>query len=397
MTRRVGILVVGGSVATGALVSQLRLDGFNGSITVVDQDPDAPYDRPPLSKEFLRSNHDKPEAPWWTGDCEVVNGRALHLDTTETAVSVHLATGEALRLHAEHVVIATGSSPVRLPGLPDGVNHLRTAADARRLRAGLWPGAHAVVLGAGTIGTEIASTLKEAGGAVTLIDLADRPLDRFFAGHLGDIAERWIREGGVDLLLRTRVESVSAEGDAYTVLTDTSVALRADVVISAVGTRPAVKWLKDSGLDLVNGVQCTTDGAAVTRTAEVLPNVHAIGDVANWATRNGASRRREDWTSAQRQGRHVARQLVGLPGLQPLDERDYFWSHQFGRRIQVLGTPRRDAHLVTRSEAPARNASFHTLEVEGDPVAWISINSPRDFAFAMRDAARIVEPQPSAV
>ena len=158
--------------------------------------------------------------------------------------------------------------------------------------------------------------------------------------------------------------------------------------------RPSA-WLKDSGLDLVDGVQCDEGGTAFATTGELLRGVHAIGDVAAWRTGEGRWRRREDWTSAQRQGRHVARRLLDLPPLQALDEPDYFWTHQFGRRIQVLGTPRRDAQLVTRSEVPERRAAFHVLEVEGQPVAWISVNSPREFALAMRDSARPLQQRPA--
>lgn len=198
------------------------------------------------------------------------------------------------------------------------------------------------------------------------------------------------------MLLQTRVESVDRHETGWTVITDAHGAIEADFVISAVGTRPTVGWLKDSGLDLVDGVQCDEDGTALATTGELLPGILAIGDVAAWRTGEGCWRRREDWTSAQRQGRHVARRLANLPPLQALDEPDYFWTHQFGRRIQVLGTPRRDAQLVTRSEVPERRAAFHVLEVEGQPVAWISVNSPRDFALAMRESARSIQTAPSS-
>lgn len=388
MTPRVEVLVVGASVASGALVSQLRDDGLTGSILVVDQDPDAPYDRPPLSKEFLGSGTTKPDAPWWTGACDLLRGRAVHLDIRDRSVTVDSAGGGTERIVAEHLVLATGAAPVRLPGLPEGVNHLRTASDARELREQMNDDCHVVVLGAGTIGTEVASTVVDGGGRVTMVDLADRPLDRFFAGHLGEQATGWIRDSGVELLLRTRVESVVRHDAGWTVMTDAHGAIEADFVVSAVGTRPAVAWLKDSGLDLVDGVQCDEDGTALATTGEPLFGIHAIGDVAAWRTGEGSWRRREDWTSAQRQGRHVARLVVGLTPLQALDEPDYFWSHQFGRRIQVLGTPRRDARLVTRSENRDRRAAFHVLEHGGEPVAWISINSPREFALAMRESAR---------
>jgi 3-phenylpropionate/trans-cinnamate dioxygenase ferredoxin reductase subunit len=396
MTPRVEVLVAGASVASGAFVSQLRDDGFTGLILLVDQDPDAPYDRPPLSKDFLGSGAAKPEAPWWTGGCDLLRGRAVHLDVRARAVTVAVAGGDTERIVADHVVIATGAAPVRLPGLPEGVNHLRTAADARELREKLEGDCHVVVLGAGTIGTEISSTVVDAGGRVTMVDLADRPLDRFFAGHLGDDAASWIRDGGVDLLLETRVESVDRHDSGWTVITDAHGAIEADFVISAVGTRPAVSWLKGSGLDLVDGIQCDEDGTVLAMTGESLSGIHAVGDVAAWRTGEGFRRRREDWTSAQRQGRHVARLIMGLVPLQALDESDYFWTHQFGRRIQVLGTPLRDARLVTRSENPDRRAAFHVLEHDGRPVAWISINSPRDFALAMRESSRSVRATPSA-
>lgn len=396
MTPRVEVLVVGASVAAGALISQLRDDGFTGSILVVDQDPDAPYDRPPLSKDFLGSGTTKPEAPWWTGGCDLLRGRAVHLDVRDRAMTVAVANGNTERIVADHIVLATGASPVRLPGLPQGVNHLRTAGDARELRGKLEGGCHVVVLGAGTIGTEISSTVVDAGGRVTMVDLADRPLDRFFAGHLGEQAACWIRDGGVDLLLQTRVESVNRHDGEWTVATDAHGAIEADFVISAVGTRPAVGWLRDSGLDLVDGVQCDGDGTTLATTGESLAGIHAIGDVAAWRTGEGSWRRREDWTSARRQGRHVARRIMSQPPLQALDEPDYFWTHQFGRRIQVLGTPRRDARLVTRSENPDRRAAFHVLEHHGRPVAWIAINSPRDLALAMRESPSPVRAAPSA-
>ena len=148
----------------------------------------------------------KPEAPWWTGGGELLRGRAVHLDIRDRALTVLVSGGDTERITAGHMVLATGATPVRLPGLPAGVNHLRTAADARELRQRLESNSHVVVLGAGTIGTEVASTVVEAGRRVTLVDLADRPLDRFFAGHLGEHASRWIREGGGELLLETRVE-----------------------------------------------------------------------------------------------------------------------------------------------------------------------------------------------
>ncbi|MFI9629383.1 NAD(P)/FAD-dependent oxidoreductase [Streptomyces sp. NPDC052042] len=389
MNAAANLLVVGASVATGALVAQLRADGFTGRIAVVDEDPDAPYDRPPLSKEFLTGSGSRPRAPWWDERCELVRGRARALDIASSTVEVAPAgEGGRVTLGADHIVVATGSAPVRLPGQPDGVAELRTAADARRIREFAEPGRYVIVLGAGTIGTELASSLNDTGCAVTVVDQADRPLDRFLGGHLGAEAAQWIRDSGVGLLLGTRVEYITREGEGWRVSTDSG-PLTGDLVVSAVGTRPAVHWLAGSGLDLADGIRCDGDGTALDTSSGPVPNVHAIGDVSAWDADGTGPRRQEDWTTAQRQGRHLARRLLGLEPTEPVGGTPrYFWSHQFGRRIQVLGTPEREATLVQQMDAPARKAAFYTLERDGGVVARIAVNAPKEFALAMRKTVK---------
>jgi 3-phenylpropionate/trans-cinnamate dioxygenase ferredoxin reductase subunit len=386
VTERVSVLVIGASVATGALITQLRADGHAGRILVVDRDPDMPYDRPPLSKEFLADDIARPKAAWWCDKCELVVGTAEGFDSAARVATIRQADGSFLRIAADHVVIATGSQPLLLPGQPDGVAVLRTAADARRLRRYATPGRRAIVLGAGTIGTELASSLTAAGADVALVDLAQRPLDRFLGGHLGDETTAWICDGGVDLHLGTRVAGIRSFGSGWEVETESG-KLSGDIVVSAVGTRPATGWLEASGLALDGGVLCDADGKVLSQSGPAAAGVHAIGDAAIWASEDGGRRRREDWTSAQRQGRHVARRLLGLQPLVPFDaEHDYFWSNQFGRRIQVLGAPERDGVLVQQIEDTERKAAFYTVEHRGDTVAWISVNRPREFALAMRQS-----------
>jgi 3-phenylpropionate/trans-cinnamate dioxygenase ferredoxin reductase component len=379
------ILVVGGSVAAGAFISQLRTDGFEGRIVVIDQDPDAPYDRPPLSKEFLALDTARPRAPWWDARCELVRGRAISLDVGARTVTVVHPNGEVGTLRAEHVVIATGAAPIRLPGQPAAVAQLRTAADARTLRGFARSGRHFVILGAGTIGTELASSVVALGSKATLIDMADRPLDRFFAGHLGDEALAWITDGGVDLRLGATVERIEQRPEGWSVLTDAG-DVAGDVVLSAVGARPTTDWLVGSGLALSNGISCDADGNAVGLNDAGVPGIHAIGDVSAWAESGSAARRHEDWTTAQRQGRLLARRILGLDAAPLGRELSYFWSYQFGRRIQVLGTPERDAQLAPQVVDPQKKAGFYTLERDGRTVAWVSINRPREFALAVRES-----------
>ncbi|MEU6230621.1 FAD-dependent oxidoreductase [Streptomyces sp. NPDC047042] len=385
------LLVIGASVASGALVAQLRADGYTGRIAVVDGDPDAPYDRPPLSKDFLTESGLRPQAPWWDGQCELVRGWATGMDVESSTVEITLADGGGrATLGADHIVVATGSAPVRLPGQPDGVAELRTAADARRIRELARPGRHVIILGAGTVGTELASSLNDAGCAVTVVDQADRPLDRFLGGHLGAEAEGWVRDAGVRLLLRSRVKDIGREGSGWWVSTDSG-PLTGDLVVCAVGTRPAVRWLAGSRLDLTDGIRCDGDGTALDTSSKPVPNVHAIGDVSAWDTDGTGPRRQEDWTTAQRQGRHLARRLLGLEPAEPVGRSPrYFWSHQFGRRIQLLGRPERDATLVQHVDVPDRKAGFYTLEHDGGTVAWIAVNTPKEFAMAMRKSVQAV-------
>jgi 3-phenylpropionate/trans-cinnamate dioxygenase ferredoxin reductase component len=376
------VVVVGASVAAGALVAQLRNEGFLGHITVVDADPDAPYDRPPLSKQFLTDCADRPDAPWWDERCELVRGRATALNVATSTIDVLARNGRSRKMAADDIVIATGSRPVCLPDQPDGVAHLRTAKESRAIRRFAAPGWSVVVLGAGTIGTELASSLVAAGCSVTVIDLADRPLDRFLGGHLGEEAAAWIRDAGVTLKLGIRVTDIWRSNRRWIVSTETG-SVSGDLVVSAIGTRPATEWLAGSGLDASEGVRCDANGTALDTSGRPVPHVHAIGDVSAWDDGVAGSRRHEDWTTAQRQGRRLAHHLLGSTSPQP-DDLDYFWSHQFGRRIQVLGRPERDAVLVQHLDAPASKESFYSLERGSETVAWIAINSPKQFATALR-------------
>lgn len=367
-------------------MGQLRADGHTGRILVVDRDPDAPYDRPPLSKDFLFAEAERPEAPWWCDDCELVTGEVTSLDPFSRTATVCRPDGSVSEVLADEIVIATGSAPVRIPGQPDGVAELRTAADARFLRAHAAGKRRVIVLGAGTVGTELASSLTTAGTNVTLVDVAQRPLQRFFGGHLGDEATGWIRQGGVDLRLSTSVTAIRRYGGRWVVETD-SACLDADLVVSAIGTRPVTNWLAGSGIAVGDGVFCDADGRVQALDGALVPAVYAVGDVASWVGPEGARRRREDWTSAQRQGRHVARKLLGSESSRIHDlQHDYFWSNQFGRRIQVLGTPVPEGRLAQQVDDPERRAAFYTVEGRDGTLAWISVNRPREFALAMRES-----------
>ncbi|WFR73444.1 FAD-dependent oxidoreductase [Prescottella defluvii] len=384
------VVVVGASVAGASFVAEARALGHRGPIVVIDADPDAPYDRPPLSKGFLTSDDQRPAAPWWNEDCRLVNGRALGLDTEAGRVQVKMADGSVQGISGGRFVIATGSTPVRLPDEPESVLRLRTADDARRLRTSVRPGVSATIIGAGTVGTELASSLTNAGCRVSVVDKADHPLERLLGGHLGAETTQWLTGAGVDVHLGRSIDGIAGDGGGWRVQLDDDVLLRSDLLISAVGTRPRTAWLENSGLHISNGIKCDGDGRALGSDGDPIGSVYAVGDVAAWQDGNGIHRRREDWTSAQRQGRHVAKQLFG-DAPPPADrELPYLWTHQFGRRIQILGTPDRDARLVQHVDVPERRAAFYSMESDGRPTAWVAVNTPREFARAMHDAIQLV-------
>jgi 3-phenylpropionate/trans-cinnamate dioxygenase ferredoxin reductase subunit len=355
-------------------------------VTVVDPDPDLPYDRPPLSKGFLGSDRLRPDAPWWDERCTVLPARAVRLDADGPAVEAVRADGSRACVTADHVVIATGARPATFPGQPEGVLSLRSAQDARTLRALAVSRPAVAIVGAGAIGTELASSLHQAGCSVDVLDLAPSPLARMFGSHLGGEAAAWIIGAGVGLHLGERLHRVARRGQGW-VVTTASAEVTADLVLSAVGVQPQVDWLGSAGLALVDGVRCDEDGTALTDAGEGLPWLHAIGDVAAWPEAEGLWRRREDWTSAQRQARRVAHHILGVhdeldPGALP-----YFWTHQFDRRIQILGAPDPRGRLVQHSKNPERRAAFYTIESgdSGGTTAWVAINEPRLFARALRD------------
>lgn len=377
-----GIVIVGGGLAGGTVAAHLQEEGYSDPIVVIDDDPDAPYDRPPLSKDFLSSERHAPDAPWWPSGCTLVRGRAISLDPEARLLNVSREEDKATEMSYDHLVVATGTVPTSLPGEPLGVARLGSAAEARTLRPYAAAGKSVIVIGAGTVGTELASTLAEAGARVTLVGRGRQPLARFFGGHLGTEAAAWIRGAGVDLRLGERIEKIVRRDGRWRVSVG-SEELTSDMIVSAIGVRPNTDWLSGSGLHIADGVLCDSHGTALNESGQAVMGVHAVGDVARWQGPGGA-RRREDWTSARRQGITVANAILGRePGESEKAKHDYFWTHQFGRRIQVLGNIDPNGELVLHVERPEHSSSFYTVENSDGTRAYISINSPQEFVLAL--------------
>jgi NADPH-dependent 2,4-dienoyl-CoA reductase/sulfur reductase-like enzyme len=372
------VAVVGASLAGLSAARSLRKQGYDGRLIVIGEEPHRPYDRPPLSKEFLagtigedalalEADGEDLAAEWLLG------ARATGLDRNERLV--RLADGTAVR--ADGFVIATGAAARTLPGSEGlaGVHTLRTLDDARALRADLARGGRLVVIGGGFIGAEVASTAYALGLDVTVVEVAPVPLAGPLGAEMGGIVSGLHADHGVRLLCGVGVKGLSGGDRVDAVLLEDGRSLPADTVVVGVGARPNVEWLESSGIELENGVKCGADG----RTG--LAGVVAVGDCANWYdTSAGVHRRVEHWSGAQeRPAVAVATLLSGGAAVPGTVRPPYFWSDQYGVRIQFAGHAA-VADSVTVEEGAAEERSLLAVyRRAGEPVAVLGMNQPRLF------------------
>jgi 3-phenylpropionate/trans-cinnamate dioxygenase ferredoxin reductase subunit len=376
------VIIVGGGLAGLRTVEALRAQGYAGGLTLVAAEPHAPYDRPPLSKAVLRGETEDTTvtADWDALGCELLLGRRA------TGLGAELETTEG-PLAFDGLVIATGATPIRLPG--DGPQHvLRTVEDARALRAGLRPGARVVIVGAGWIGAEVATAAAAAGCRVTVVEAADAPLAGAVGAEVGARTAGWYDEAGVELRHGLKVASVGPGG--LDLAGGGSVA--ADIVLTGVGVRPETAWLEGSGLTLDNGV------VVDERLRTGRPGVFAVGDCAAWWSPRFERRLRvEHWDTALNAPDVAAANLLG--GERSYDAVPYFWSEQFGRMVQYAGHHPAGGTMVWRGDPAARDWAVCWLS--GDRlVAVLTVNRPRDLLQGRRavgsgarvDAGRLADP-----
>ncbi|MQA05487.1 MAG: NAD(P)/FAD-dependent oxidoreductase [Streptosporangiales bacterium] len=365
-------VVVGAGLAGLNTAVALRNQGYSERITLLGAEPCPPYDRPPLSKELLRGEVDDTTLPAdWSAlevDCRWgVAATGLDESAVRTAVGPVPCDG---------VVVATGAAPVRLPG--DGPQRtLRSIDDARQLRAALRPGARLAIVGAGWIGAEVATEARRLGCQVTVVEAADWPLAGALPAEVASRCAHWWAAADVDLRVGAKVAAVRTGGLE---LTDGSV-VEADEVLCAVGVRPRVDWLADSGLAFACG------GIEVDDRLAARPGVCAVGDVAAWpSTRYGRRLRVEHWDTALRAPAVAAATLLG--GAETYDPVPYVWSEQFGRYTQYVGMHDDTDELVWRGD-PDADAAWAACWLSGDTVrAVFTVDRPRDAMQARKVAER---------
>ncbi|NWF29069.1 FAD-dependent oxidoreductase [Streptomyces sp. PKU-EA00015] len=385
------VTVVGASLAGLYAARELRAQGFDGRLVIVGEERHRPYDRPPLSKDFLTGSAD--EGRLALADAE---------EETELAAEWLLATrargldarGRTLLLEdgrtvaTDGVVIATGASARPLPGADGlaGVHTLRTLDDAYALREALsGTSRRVVVIGGGFIGAETASSCASLGHEVTVVEAAPLPLVPQLGPDMAGVCATLHRRGGTELITGSGVARLHGGNAVSAVELADGRVLPADVVVVGIGAVPNTRWLAGSALLVSDGVLCD-DGCATA-----LPQVVAVGDVA----RVGAVRT-EHWTSATEQPAVAVRNLLAGRTVEHVRPLPYFWSDQYGARIQFAGR-RRDGDAVRVVDGSIDEGSFLALyERDGRTTSVLAVDRSRPFLRARRDLARAAQPAPAA-
>ncbi|MEV4597365.1 FAD-dependent oxidoreductase [Amycolatopsis sp. NPDC049253] len=370
-----GFVIVGAGLGGAKAAEALRTQGFAGRVTLIGDEPDRPYERPPLSKDFLAGKAEREsvfvhEAGWYAE-----HDVDLRLGATATAIDrdnhvVRLEGGETVAY--DKLLLATGSSPRHLP-IPgsdaEGVHYLRRLADSAKLKETLTAGTRLAVIGAGWIGLEVAAAAREAGAEVTVLEVAELPLLAVLGREVATVFADLHRTRGVDLRLGVHVEAITTDGGKATgVRLDDGTEVAADAVLVAVGAAPNVELAQAAGLAVDNGVVVDSS----LRTSD--PDVFAAGDVASALhPLFGKHVRVEHWANALNQPAAAAAAMAGQDAT--YDELPYFYTDQYDLGMEYHGHVEPGAYdrVVFRGDVEAREFIAFWLR-DGHVLAGMNVN-----------------------
>jgi 3-phenylpropionate/trans-cinnamate dioxygenase ferredoxin reductase subunit len=372
MTSAQTFVVVGASLAGAKAAETLRREGFDGRIVLLGEEPVRPYERPPMSKTYLRGETDFDEAAVHPADFYRANGIELRTSTGVSAIDpaaseVELTSGE--RLGYDRLLITTGAVPRRLsvPGSTlSGVHYLRTVADSDRLRTAITSSVPVVVIGAGWIGAEVAASARQLGADVALVEMDSVPLARVLGVEVGSIYRDLHAEHGVHLHLGVGVESIRGDEAVEEVRLEDGTVLAAGAVVVGVGVAPRTDLAEAAGLTIDNGV--VTNEHLATSAA----GIYAAGDVANvFYPFYGTHIRLEHWSAALNQGPVAAQNMLGQPTA--YDKTPYFYSDQYDLGMEYRGWAKGDDQVVFRGDRSGREFIAFWLR-EGRVMAGMNAN-----------------------
>ena len=366
------IVIIGASLAGASAAISLRDQGYEGELTLIGEENQLPYERPPLSKALLLGERDEPD---WVGDESTYADKAidLRLGTTATRIDRNrkVVVASGTEYPYDKLLIATGSAPRRLDvhgSELDGLLTLRTLEESIALRERFTDGANVVIVGAGWIGCEAAAAARQHGANVTILEPRSQPLLGVVGEQIGATFAALHRDHGVDLRLGVGVKGFAGEGTASSVLVKGGHSIPADTILIGVGAAPNIALADAAGLTLAEG------GIAVDATLRSSdPDIYAAGDVAAHDHPKYRHRVRvEHWANAKDQGLHVAGNLLGAEN--PYVLRPFFFSDQYdlGCEYRGLADPAKD-RLVVRGDLASREFTAFWLR-DGAVAAAMNVN-----------------------
>ena len=385
-------VIVGASLAGASAATTLRQEGFDGKIVLIGAEPQWPYERPPLSKQYLRGDtpFDKtlvrPAIYYEQNRIETLLGLSVRR-VTPSERTVELQTGR--RIHYDRLLLATGvrNRRMSIPGLNlPGVLALRTVADCDALREEIRPGRRAAVIGMGFIGCEVAASLRQEGVEVVGVDPSPTPLFRVLGPQIGHVIARLHQEHGVETIFDESVATFEGDGRVQRVVTNRGRRIECDFAVVGIGVDPEVVFLAGSGIK-------TDDGVLVDEHCRSsVAQIYAAGDVANHHhPLLGRRVRVEHWQNAMQQGAAAARSMLGR--LEAYDPVHWFWSDQYDVNLQYAGFAREWDQVVVRGKLEdPRFIAFYLNHGRID--AAVALNRSKDLRRAMPliKARSVVDP-----
>ncbi len=376
------ILIVGGGQAGAQAIETLRREGFDGRLILVNDEPQLPYQRPPLSKKFLSGEMTadrlafRHQAFYDEHRIELKLGvRAATLDAPGRLVS--LSNGETV--HYDRLLLCLGAVSRRLtcPGADlAGVQYLRDIADIPPIQAKLKPGARVLIIGGGYIGLETAATARKIGCLVTVLEMADRVMNRVVASNVSAYFEHEHRTQGVKIVCNTRVVHLEGNGHVERVVCADGSSYEADLLVVGVGAVANMQLASAGGLDCDNGIVVDE----YCRTSD--PHIYAAGDCTNHPSRRYEMRvRLESVDNAFEQARTAALNLLDRPTIH--DRVPWFWSDQFDNKLLIVGLSQGHDQQVTRGDPATRSFSVCYLK-GGELQALEAVNNAKDYMAARK-------------